>query len=231
VTLARKLALFVVAAAVLPLVGVAFSVVAGSERALARRVLDEQGAAARAGAEAIARDLLRVQEDLGRVLDTWNPSHLDAVEIRALLYLLTRQLPDASAAAAIDAAGGAHVWSVRGPDDPGLEPFVAHAREAHKTARWEGTAFGLYGRGDEALAALREVKSARGERWVVAVRLDSAFVRRRLDELAAAGRSAWLLDGTGRTLAAATGARALSGGARRPSRAGRRRPSAPRGPT
>jgi len=210
VTLARKLALFVVAAAILPLVGVAFSVVAGSEAALARRAIDEQGAAARAGAEAVARDLLRVQEDLGRALDSWNPSHLDAGEIRALLYLLTRQLPDASAAAAIDGKGSAHVWSVRGPDDPGLDPFVAHAREAHRTARWEGTAFGLFGRGDEGLAALREVRSPLGERWVVAVRLEPSFVRRRLDELTAAGRSAWLLDGSGRVLTAATGAPTLS---------------------
>jgi len=209
VTLARRVALFLVAAAVLPLLGVAFSVVARSERALARRALDEQAAAARAGAEAIARDLLRIQEDLGRALDAWNPSHLDEEEIRALLFLLTRQIPDASAAAAIDGAGSAHVWSARGPDDPGLVPFVAHAREAHRTARWEGTAFGLFGRGDEAVAALREVRSARGGRWVVAVRLEPTSIRRRLDELAGNGRGAWLLDGAGRPLVSATGAPAL----------------------
>jgi hypothetical protein len=184
VKLGRKLALFVVAASVLPLVGVAFAVVAGSERALARRTAGEQGAAARAGAEAIARDLLRVQGDLGRVLDSWNPGRLDADEIRALLMLITRQIPDASAAAAIDAAGRAHVWGARGAEDPGLASFVAHALEVQATARWEGTAFGLYGRGERALAALREVRSPRGERWVVAVRLETTSIRERLDELA-----------------------------------------------
>jgi len=204
-TLGRKLSLFVVAAAVLPLVGVAFSVVASSERALARGALEAQGSAARAGAEAIARDLLRVQEDVGRALDAWNPGHLDAEELRALLYLLTQQTPDASAAAAVDGEGRASVWSARGVDDADLEPFLAHAREAHRTARWEGTAFGLYGHGEGALAALREVRSPRGERWVVAVRLEPTSIRRRLDELAAGGRSAWLLDGSGQPLVSAVG--------------------------
>jgi signal transduction histidine kinase len=208
-TLARKLALFAVAAAVLPLVGVAFAVVARSEQALARRAVDEQGAAARAGAEAVARDLMRVQEDLGRALDAWNPTHLDPEEIKALLFLLTRQVPDASAAAVVDAKGRAQVWGARGPDDPGLGPFVEHALEAHRTARWEGTAFGLFGRGEEALAALREVRSPRGERWVVAVRLEPAAIRRRLDELAGKGRAAWLLDGSGRPLVSATHATPL----------------------
>jgi two-component system NtrC family sensor kinase len=209
VSLGRKLALFLVAAAVLPLLGVAFAVVARSERALARRAVEEQAAASRAGAEAIARDLLRVQEDLGRILDAWNPGHLDAAEMRALLFLLTRQIPDASAAAAIDAAGTAHVWGGRGPDDPGLAPFVEHAREAHRTARWEGTAFGLFGKGEDAVAALREVRGPRGERWVVALRLEPASIRRRLDELAVGGREAWLLDGTGRVLVSATGVERL----------------------
>ncbi|HSM93073.1 MAG TPA: ATP-binding protein [Anaeromyxobacteraceae bacterium] len=209
-TLARKLALFAVAAAVLPLVGVAFSVVARSERALARRAVEEQGAAARAGAEAVARDLLRVQEDLGRALEAWNPTHLDREELEALLFLLTRQVPDASAAAAVDAAGHAQVWGARGADDPGLAPFVEHALEAHQTARWEGTAFGLFGRGEGAVAALREVRSARGERWVVAVRLEPTSIRRRLDELSQDGRAAWLLDGAGTPLVTATGAPALS---------------------
>jgi signal transduction histidine kinase len=204
-TLSRKLALFVVAAAVLPLVGVAFAVVATSERALARGAVDAQGAVARAGAEAIARDLLRVQEDLGRALDAWNPGHLDAAELRALLFLLTRQIPDASAAAAIDGKGSAQVWSARGADDAGIAPFVEHAREAHRTARWEGTAFGLFGPGEGAVAALREVRAPRGERWVVAVRLEPTSIRRRLDELAVGGRSAWLLDGSGRPLVSATG--------------------------
>jgi signal transduction histidine kinase len=210
VTLARKLTLFVVAAAVLPLVGVAFSVLSASERAMARGAIAAQGEAARAGAEAVARDLLRVQEDLGRAVDAWNPSHLDAEELRALLYLLTRQIPDASAAAAIDAGGTASVWSARGVEDPEIEPFVAHAREAHRTARWEGTAFGLFGPGAGSLAALREARSPRGDRWVIAVRLEPTSIRRRLDELAVDGRAAWLLDGEGRALVSSTGAPALA---------------------
>jgi signal transduction histidine kinase len=215
VNLSRKLALFLVAAAVLPLLGVAFAVVSRSERALAARAMEELRAATRGSAEAIARDLLRVQEDLGRVLDAWNPSHLDAEETRALLYLLTRQVPDASAAAVVDAAGAAHVWGSRGPDDPGLGPFVDHAREAHRTARWEGTAFGLFGRGEEAVAVLREVRAPKGERWVVAVRLEPTAIRRRLDEVAAGGRAAWLLDGAGAPIVAATGAPAVVDAERR----------------
>ncbi len=209
-TLGRKLALFAFAAAVLPLVGVAFSVVARSERALAHRAVQEQATAARAGAEAIARDLMQVQADLGRTLDAWNPTRLDAAEIRALLFLITRQVPDASAAVAVDAGGRAQVWGASGPDDPNLAPFVEHALEAHRTARWEGTAFGLFGRSEQSIAVLREVRSQRAERWVVAVRLEPASIRRRLDALSEGGRTAWLLDGSGKPLVSATVAMLLA---------------------
>lgn len=163
-TLARRLALFALAAAVVPLVGVAFTVLARSERALAARAAAEQAAAAHAAAEAIARDLGAAQDELGRAVSAWDPSRLDERELRAFLYLLTGQVTGASAAVAVDGRGAPHVFGARGEDDPLLGAFVENALEAQRAPRWEGSALGLFG-GDGAgvaLAALRELRPRSG---------------------------------------------------------------------
>jgi signal transduction histidine kinase len=212
VTLARRLALFALAAAVVPLVGVAFTVLARSERALAARATAEQSAAARAAAEAIARDLGGVQEDLGRAVAAWDPSRLDEGELKAFLYLLTRQVPHASAAVAVDGRGTPHAFGDRGSADPLLETFVQNALQAQRASGWEGSALGLFGGGGAgvALAALREVRSPRGGRWVVAVRIEPTLAAQRLAEVATAGRAAWLLDAGGEAMASSPGAPARS---------------------
>jgi signal transduction histidine kinase len=208
VTFARRLALFALAAAVVPLVGVAFTVLARSERALAARAADEQAASARAAAEAIARDLAAAQDDLGRAAGAWDPSRLDDAELKAFLYLLTRQVGHASAAAAVDGAGRVHVLGARGDGDPLLAPFVENAVRAQRAARWSGAALGVFGGGEAgvSLAALREVHPPRGGRWVVAVRLEPALAAGRLAEVAGPGRAAWLLDGDGAPLTGSPGA-------------------------
>ncbi len=206
-TLARRLALFALAAAVVPLVGVAFTVLARSERALAARATAEQSAAARAAAEAIARDLGTVQDDLGRAVAAWDPSRLDERELKAFLYLLARQVPHASAAVAVDGRGMPHAFGGRGETDPLLDAFVQNALQAQRSPSWEGSALGLFGGGaGVALAALREVRPPRGGRWVVAVRIEPSLAAQRLAEAATAGRAAWLLDAGGEVVASSPGA-------------------------
>jgi two-component system, NtrC family, sensor kinase len=208
VRLGRRLALFALTAAVVPLVGVAFTVLARSERALAARAAAEQAAAARVAAEAIARDLGTAQDAVGRALAAWDPSRLDEGELRAFLYLLAGQVPQASAAVAVDGRGTAHVFGARGGPDPLIDAFVENALQAQRAPRWEGAALGIFGGGSAgtALAILREVRPQRGGRWVVAVRLEPSLAARRLAEVAEAGRAAWLLDGRGEVLAASPGA-------------------------
>jgi len=215
-SLARRLVLFALAAAVLPLVGVAFAVLARSEQALASRAAEAQAQAARATAEGIGRDLDAARDELSRAVEAWDPSRLDEAELRAFLYLLTRQVASCSAAATVDAAGRVQVFGSRGDADPLLGPFVENAVKAQRAARWDGAALGVFGGGPPgvALAALREVRTPRGGRWVVAVRLEPALASRRLQEVARDGRAAWLLDGGGLTLAASAGAPALAPGDR-----------------
>ena len=214
-TLARRLVLFALAAAVLPLVGVAFAVLSRSEQALAARAAEAQAASARATAEAIARDLGGAQEELGRSLEAWDPSRLDEKELRGFLFLLTRQVGSASAAAAVDGAGRVHLYGTRGDDDPMLGPFVENAVKAQQAGRWEGAALGVFGGpAGVALAALREVRPPRGGRWVVAVRLEPTLAVRRLAEAGREGRAAWLLDGAGQVLAGSPGAPPLPPGER-----------------
>jgi signal transduction histidine kinase len=208
VRLSRRLALFALAAAVAPLVGVTFVVLARSERALAARTAAEQASAARAAAEAITRDLAGVREDLSRAVGTFDPGRLDADELQGFLYLLTRQVRHAAAAVAVDAAGGVHAYAPGGAEDRLLGPFVENALQAQRAARWEGTALGVFGGGGvpSAVAALVELRPRSGGRWVVSVRLDGTLEAERLAEVARGGRRAWLLDGAGAQLAASPGA-------------------------
>jgi len=211
VTLARRLMLFALAAAVLPLVGVAFAVLSRSEQALATRVAEAQAASARATAEGIARDLDAAQDQLGRVVEAWDPSRLDERELRGFLAMLTSQVGGASASATVDAAGRVQVHGASADADPLLGQFVESVAAAQRDGSWQGTALAFFGgRGGVALAALREVKPPRGGRWVVAVRLDPVLAVRRLAEAGREGRAAWLLDGEGRVLVGSPGAVVLA---------------------
>jgi two-component system NtrC family sensor kinase len=211
VTLGRRLALFALAAAVVPLVGVTFIVLNRSERALAGRAAAEQAAAARLAAESIARDLGAAQEDLKRIVGAWDPSRLDERELRAFLYVLVGQVRSASAAVAVDERGTPHVFGSRREADPLLDAFVQHALQAQRTSRWDGVALGLFGGGgaEVALALLQQVRPKAGGRWVVAVRLEPSLAVQRLGEVAEAGRAAWLLDARSEVLAASPGAPTL----------------------
>ncbi len=104
-TLQRKLALFLVAASLAPLVGVGFAVVGRAQSALARKAAAEQQARAQSGAIAIAAQLGEIDQALAAVGETWRPDRLRPEELRGLLVVLSRQIPSADAGAIVDADG------------------------------------------------------------------------------------------------------------------------------
>jgi signal transduction histidine kinase len=194
VTLQRKLALFVVAAALAPLVGVAFAVLGRAQAELSRRAAAEHLARARAGAVAIAADLSAVDGALGGLAETWRPDRLGEQELRGVLVLLSRQVPGADAGAIVDGKGTARaVFAAEG--EAASEPFVAavRAQAAAPEGRLAVTAY--HDAGGPQLAAVRAVVSEAGGRWLVGVRLGPDAARRRLAAAVPEGGAAYLVDG------------------------------------
>jgi len=101
----RKLLLFTLAAALLPLTAVGFAVLAGAERALLARIGAEQAATARGAAEQVGRDLEVLFDGVEGVVHSWRPGELSPEELRALPLLLCRQSRYLHAVALVDAGG------------------------------------------------------------------------------------------------------------------------------
>ncbi len=212
-TLQRKLALFVVAAALAPLVGVAFAVLHGAQEELARRAAAEHLARARAGAVSIAAELAAVDAALGGLTETWRPDRLGGEELRGMLVVLSRQVPAADASAIVDGAGSARAV-LAGAGEPGTsERFVEAVRAAASAPVGRLVLRAYDDVGGWQLAAVRAVPARSGGPWLVAVRLGPEAARRRLDAAVPEGGAAYLLDGA-RVLLASTGAAPLEGAAR-----------------
>ena len=101
----RKLLLFTVAAAVLPLTAVGFNLLDSAERALRDRIAQAQLAAAREAAEAVGRGLGETQALLGEAARTWQPARLTPEELRALPALLCLRSARVQACGIFDAGG------------------------------------------------------------------------------------------------------------------------------
>jgi signal transduction histidine kinase len=209
VTLQRKLALFVVAAALAPIVGVAFAVLGRSQGELSRRAAAEHLARARAGAVAIAAELAEVDGALAALAETWRPDRLREAELRGMLVVLSRQVPAADASAVVDSAGSVRAVFAEG-GQPATGAFVAAVRSSLSASpgRLVLTAYDDPAEGWR-LAALRAVAAGDGRRWLVGVRLGAESARRRLDAAVPEGGAAYLVDGA-RVLLASRGAGPLS---------------------
>jgi signal transduction histidine kinase len=203
VTLQRKLALFVVAAALAPLVGVAFAVLRATQDELARRAAAEHAARARAGAIAIAAELAELDGALAALADTWRLDRLAEEELRGMLVVLARQVPAADASAVVDAAGSARAAFAGDPRHP-TDRFVEAVRTSPRAPEGRLLLRAYDDEGGWRLAAVRVVP-ARGGPWLVGVRLGTELAQRRLDAAVPEGGAAYLLDGA-RVLAASGGA-------------------------
>jgi len=208
-TLQRKLALFVVVAALAPLVGVAFAVLGRAQGELSRRAAAEHLARARAGAVAIAAELAEVDGALTALADTWRPDRLGEAELRGMLVVLSRQVPAADASAVLDGAGSVRAVFAEG-GGAATDAFVAAVRSSGTApaGRLVLSAYDDPGNGWR-LAALRAVAAGDGRRWLVGVRLGADAARRRLDASVPEGGAAYLIDGA-RVLLASSGAGPLA---------------------
>ncbi|ABS26058.1 ATP-binding protein [Anaeromyxobacter sp. Fw109-5] len=195
-TLQRKLALFLLAASLAPVVGVGFPILGWAQRELGRRASAEHLARARSGAASISADLAQVDATLSTVAESWRPDRLDEADRRGLLLVLSRQLPAVEASAIVDGEGTTRaLLSTRG--GAAEEGFLAAVRAAR-----EGTGRGLSlhayeeAGGGVRLAAVRAIPAADGGRWLVAVRLGTSVVQRRLDAAVPEDGAAYLASGT-----------------------------------
>jgi signal transduction histidine kinase len=205
VSLRRRIALFLLVAALAPLVGVGFAVLSRSQRELSRRAAAEHEARARSGAAGIAAGLADVDGALAALAETWRPDRLADDELRGMLVVLSRQVPSSDAGAVVDAAGSARAALAEGPE-PSTLAFVEAVRAARGApfGRLVVRAYDDPARGWQ-LAAARAVPGADGRAWLVGVRLAADAARRRLDAVVPEGGAAYLADGE-RVLLASTGA-------------------------
>ncbi len=211
--LQRKLALFLVAASLAPVVGVGFAVLAGAQRELGRRVEAEHRARAESGAVAIAAALGDVDAALAALVETWRPDRLREDELRGMLVVLSRQIPSSDASAIVDADGSARAALGDG-GERATRAFIEAVRSsaAAPPGRLVLRAYDDPDGGWE-LAAVRAVPARDGRPWLVGARLGSDVVRRRLDAAVPEGGAAYLVDGA-RVLLASSGAGPLAPEAR-----------------
>jgi len=225
VTLQRKLALFLVAASLAPLVGVGFAVVGRAQDELGKRAAAEQQARAISGATAIAAQLAEIDQALAALAETWRPDRLREDELRGMLVVLSRQIPASDAGAIVDAKGSARATLGEG-GEAATRAFVEAVRSSAE-ARPGGLVLRAYddpGRGWQ-LAAVRAVAGRDGRSWLLGARLGPEVVRHRLDAAVPEGGAAYLLDGE-RVLLASTGAGPLPA-EQRAELAGRFEPATP----
>ena len=207
-TLQRKLALFVVVAAVAPLVGVGFAVLAGTQRELGRRAVAEHEARARSAAAAVATDIAAVAGALEALSEAWRPEALGERELAGLLFVLSRQLPASNGGAIVDPDGIARAVQGEG-GKPAAEALVAALRASASTppGRLALRAYDDPARGWQ-LAALHAVPARDGRSWLVGARVGPDHVRARLDAAVPDGGAAYLVD-TEQVILGSTGAGSL----------------------
>jgi two-component system, NtrC family, sensor kinase len=212
--LGRKLALFLLLAAVAPLAGVGFALLARVQRTLGARIAAEQRARADTAAATIAEDLERTDRELSALVRAWPPDRLTEAELQRLLFLLSQQVSGASAAAVVDAGGSVRaVVDGASPSAGGAstDAFLAAVRAAAADAG-AGLALAVYDDpgGGPLVAAVRSVPAAEGRPWLLGARLGPERTRSRIDAAAGAGGGAWLLDARGAPLVASSSSAPLS---------------------
>jgi len=189
VTLQRRLALFLLVAALAPVVLVGFVMIRGTGRALGRSATSEELARADAAASAIDVDVAGVESAILKLAGRPHLEEHSEAALRALLTVIVGQLGQVDAAVIVDATGTprARVAAVSEEDVRTLLAGVSPV-----TPPEDGMAFLAYRDpdGSSRLAAVSRV--ATGGIWRLAVRLRPDLFRRRLDLAVPAGGAAWI---------------------------------------
>ncbi len=210
----RKLLLFTLAAAVLPLAAVGFHLLARSEAALRERIEEQELAAARAAAELTWYDVDGIIGGIEGVARTWSPSRLRAPELQGFLRVVLRGSREVRAAVVMDQRGALPVApEVRAADDPdpppspvSLDAFVRllpaeEARLARGAPVVKPVVLGAEGRRQLALAV-----APGGSGWVLGALVDLEHLGARLEAASGAAGAAALLDQDARVVVATPGA-------------------------
>jgi signal transduction histidine kinase len=194
VTLQRRLALFLLVAALAPVVLIGFVMIRGTADALGRAAAAEEQARAESAAAGIDSDVEGADGALGALVGTWRIEQLGEEELRRLLFVLLQQLGQVDAAAFVDGAGSARALLSVGAAD--TSAFLAGVRSV--APEGEGSVYVAFAEPDETsrLAAIRRVPAAGGKDWRVAVRLRPEGFRRRLDPAVPEGGAAWVTSRT-----------------------------------
>jgi signal transduction histidine kinase len=210
----RKLLLFALASAVLPLTAVGFHLLASAERSLRARIEERQILAARAAAELVWRDLEAVIAGLQGVAGTWAPSRLREPELRGFLRVMLRSSAEVRAAVVMDERGRLPVpaelrsGGEAGPPPP---PAIVDAFVRALPAREARLAQGLpvlapVFLGSEGRSQLALAVAPAGSGWVVGALVDLEHLGRRLEAAAGDAGAAALLDQDARVVVASPGA-------------------------
>ncbi|HEU4384748.1 MAG TPA: ATP-binding protein [Anaeromyxobacteraceae bacterium] len=211
----RKLLLFALAAAVLPLSAVGFHLLASAEKSLRHRIEEQQRQAAQAGAELVWRDLQAVITGLQSAAGSWAPSRLGEAELTGFLRVVLRSSSEIRAAAVLDEVGRlpvpAQARSGGEGGAPPPPPMIVDAFVRALPAREARLAQGLpvvaplltatEGRSGLALAV-----APAGSGWVVGALADLEHLGRRLEAAAGEVGSAAVLDQDARLVAVSPGA-------------------------
>ena len=190
-TLQRRLALFLLVAALAPVVLVGFVMIRGTERALGRSATAEELARAEAAANAIDVDVAGVEAAIVKLAERPDLHTISAGALRALLSVIVGQLGPVDAAVIVDERGVPRAWGAA----LGEEDARALLDGAAKATPGEGeTAMAVFAYngpdGSSRLAAVRRV--APGGAWRLVVRLAPELFRHRLDLAVPAGGAAWI---------------------------------------
>lgn len=216
----HKLVLFMLAAALAPVVVVGFALLSGAERELETRIRAQQMTSAAFAAQQAARDVDEAVESLARAAGPLRWKELSPDERAGALRLLLQQSRHFSAAALLDASGAELLPIVTPREEPApageaLRAFRASVPLAELAQNGPGAvalspAY-LRAPRDSAFAALAlAVEGGGGAPLFVAVELCLGELQRRVEAVANEGAGTLLvLDAEGRTLAGPKSARLL----------------------
>jgi len=186
VTLQRRLALFLLVAALAPVVLVGFVMIRGTEAALGRAATAEELARAESAASGIDLDVAGVDAAIRKVAVRPKLEAHSEGALRAILSILVGQLEQVDAAILVDAAGELRAREgARDVDAAGLRAAVAPVK-----LTGDDLAFLVYRDGEA--SRLAAVSPAGREGWRLAVRIREELLRRRLDPSVPQGGSAWI---------------------------------------
>jgi two-component system NtrC family sensor kinase len=204
----RKLVLFILAAAVVPLTAVGFVVLRGAERALSARIAVEQATAARRAASSLGHELDRLFDQVRQLISSWDLQRLTDAELEGFLRLMLDLSPHIGAVALVDTSRAPVVPPIHGGQEAGAMEPAALPEFLQAIPIREAVSHGLpvlssaFSAPDgRSLAALAyPVKGRGGQSWILGILVELASFREQVQLAIGSAGAASVLDAGGRVL-------------------------------